>query len=300
MQITNSSDFSQKVPSVNFHLWEPCNMRCKFCFATFQDVKRDMDLPKGHLPEEQCLSIVDRLAEADFEKINFAGGEPTLCSWLPNLIKRAKEQAKEHGMVTSIVTNGSKITGQWLDGLNGSLDWIALSIDTVDSEKLKQLGRALRGTDPITEDQYLRIASNIKRHGIRLKINTVVTSVTWQEDFTDFIRLAKPERWKLLQALPVKGQNDTHIADFEITPEQFEAYVQRNRIVENDGISVVPENNEMMTESYIMIDPAGRFFDNAQGTHNYSDPILEVGVEEALKDISIDPERFLQRGGQYD
>ena len=276
-------------------------MRCKFCFATFQDVKQDMELPKGHLPEEQCLSIVDRLAEdrlaeAGFEKINFAGGEPTLCPWLPDLIKRAKE----HGMVTSIVTNGSRITDQWLDDLDGSLDWIALSIDTVDSEKLKQLGRALRGTDPITVDEYLRIISDIKRRGIRLKINTVVTSVTWQEDFTDFIRLAKPERWKLLQALPVKGQNDTHIADFEITPEQFEAYVQRNRIVESDDIDIVPEDNELMTASYVMVDPAGCFFDNAQGTHNYSDPILEVGVEEALKDISIDPERFLQRGGQYD
>ena len=295
MQITNSSDSSQKVPSVNFHLWKPCNMRCKFCFATFQDVKQDMDLPKGHLPEEQCLSIVDRLAEAGFEKINFAGGEPTLCSWLPNLIKRAKER-----MVTSIVTNGSRITDQWLDDLDGSLDWIALSIDTVDSEKLKQLGRALRGTDPITEDKYLRIASDIKRRGIRLKINTVVTSVTWQEDFTGFIRLAKPKRWKLLQALSVKGQNDAHIADFEITPEQFEAYVQRNRIVENEGIAVIPEDNELMTASYVMVDPAGCFFDNAQGTHTYSRPILEVGVEEALKDVSINSERFIERGGQYD
>ena len=271
-------------------------MRCKFCFATFQDVKRDMELPKGHLPEKDCISVVDRLAEAGFEKINFAGGEPTLCSWLPNLIKRAKE----HGMVTSIVTNGSRITDQWLSGLNGSLDWVALSIDTVDPEKLKRLGRARQGKDPITEEEYLRIASNIKRHGISLKINTVVTSVTWQEDFTDFIRLAKPERWKLLQALPVKGQNDTHIADFEITTEQFEAYVQRNRIVGNDGVDVVPEDNEMMTESYVMVDPAGRFFDNAQGSYTYSHPILKVGVEEALKDISIDPERFLQRGGQYD
>ncbi len=296
MVITNSSDSSQKVPAVNFHLWEPCNMRCKFCFATFQDVKRDMDLPKGHLPEEQCLSIVDRLAEAGFEKINFAGGEPTLCSWLPNLIKRAKE----HDMVTSIVTNGSRITDQWLADLNGSLNWIALSIDTVDSEKLKQLGRALRGTDPITKDEYLRIVRDIKQRGIRLKINTVVTSETWQEDFIGFIKLAKPERWKMLQALPVKGQNDAYIAGFEITTEQFEAYVQRNRIVENDGIAIVPEDNDMMKESYVMIDPAGRFFDNVQGTYNYSKPILEVGVEQALEDVSIDLKQFHKRGGRYD
>lgn len=291
----NSPALSQKIPSVNYHLWEPCNMRCKFCFATFQDVKRDMELPKGHLPEKECLSVVDRLAEAGFEKINFAGGEPTLCAWLPNLIKRAKN----HGMVTSIVTNGSGITDLWLDGLNGSLDWIALSIDTVDPEKQKRLGRALGGKNPMTKEEYLGIIRTIKRRGSRLKINTVVTSETWQEDFTDFIRSAKPERWKLLQALRVEGQNDAHIADFEIAPAQFEAYVQRNRIVENDGIIVVPESNEMMKESYVMIDPAGRFFDNAKGAHTYSRPILEVGISKALKAVSVDPERFLKRGGRY-
>ena len=297
MQLTpNFSDFSLEVPSVNFHLWEPCNMRCRFCFATFQDVKQEMNLPKGHLPKEDCLLLVDRIVEFGFEKINFAGGEPTLCPWLPNLIVRAKE----YGLVTSIVTNGSKITDQWLDDLNGNLDWIGLSIDTVDPEKSVLIGRAIRGKNPITEAEYLHIIGKIKRHGIRLKINTVVNSVNWKEDFTSFIRLAKPKRWKLLQALRVKGQNDASIDDFVIGTEQFEAYVRRNRIVENDGIIVVPENNEAMTESYVMIDPAGRFFDNAQGFHRYSEPILKVGVVEALKQVSIDPERFLRRGGKYD
>ena len=85
----------------------------------------------------------------------------------------------------------------------------------------------------------------------------------------------------------------------EIAPEQFEAFVQRNGVVENDGISVKPESNELMTGSYIMVDPAGRFFDNNQGTYTYSRPILEAGVEEALKDVSINAERFIERGGRY-
>ena len=63
---------------------------------------------------------------------------------------------------------------------------------------------------------------------------------------------------------------------------------------------VVPESNDLMTGSYVMVDPAGRFFDNVSGTHTYSRPILEVGVEEALRDISIAPEKFLSRGGSYD
>lgn len=78
------------IPSVNYHLWEPCNMRCKFCFATFQDVKHSI-LPKGHLPKEQAIEVILQLAEIGFEKITFAGGEPTLCPWLPELIATAKE-----------------------------------------------------------------------------------------------------------------------------------------------------------------------------------------------------------------
>ena len=51
---------------------------------------------------------------------------------------------------------------------------------------------------------------------------------------------------------PCQGQNDDHIADLEITTDQFEAYVQRNRIVENDKIIVIPENNELMTASGVV------------------------------------------------
>ena len=62
---------------------------------------------------------------------------------------------------------------------------------------------------------------------------------------------------------------------------------------------VVPESNEAMTGSYLMIDPLGRFFDNTKGQHTYSGPILAVGVETALTEIRVYPERFFERGGFY-
>ena len=43
-------NISTQIPSVNFHLWKPCNMKCRFCFATFQDVGQD-DLPKPESTE---------------------------------------------------------------------------------------------------------------------------------------------------------------------------------------------------------------------------------------------------------
>ena len=49
-----------------------------------------------------------------------------------------------------------------------------------------------------------------------------------------------------------------------------------------------------------MVDPAGRFFDNVSGAHTYSRSIVEVGAEEAVKDVSVDSLRFLSRDGLYD
>jgi radical S-adenosyl methionine domain-containing protein 2 len=48
-----------------------------------------------------------------------------------------------------------------------------------------------------------------------------------------------------------------------------------------------------------MVDPAGRFFDSSAGGYTYSQPILKVGVRAALKDVTIDVDRFERRGGVY-
>ena len=287
-------NISTQVPSVNFHLWKPCNMKCSFCFATFQDVGQDT-LPKGHLPREDCLAVVEALATAGFDKINFAGGEPTLCPWLPDLIHRAKELEA----TTSMVTNGSFVTQEWLDCVGGCLDWAAVSIDTVDPEKLKRMGRTTRA-GPLSEDDYLRILDMLRQRHIRLKINTVVTRENYDENLTGFIAKARPERWKLLQVLPVRGQNDGLVDNLVITHEEFASYVLRNRHVESLGIAVVPESNDLMTGSYVMVDPAGRFFDNVDGTYVYSRPINQVGVEVAQREVSVDPEKFRLRDGLYD
>ena len=285
---------AHKIPSVNYHLWKPCNMKCGFCFATFQDINRDI-LPKGHLDRENSILVLESLALAGFRKINFAGGEPTLCPWLPDLIN----QARELGLTTSLVTNGSCINAEWLDRLQGSLDWVALSIDSLDPDTLLRIGRTTR-SGPMSERDYQDAIGALREYGIRLKINTVVTRANLHENLADFIIEAHPERWKLLQVLPVEGQNDRTVDSYLISAGEFHDYVQNGRKVEEYGVRVVPEGNELMTGSYVMVDPAGRFFDNVAGSHTYSRPVLDVGVEEALKEVMIDPEKFLSRDGLYD
>jgi radical S-adenosyl methionine domain-containing protein 2 len=269
-------------------------MRCKFCFATFQDVKHSI-LPKGHLPKEQAIEVVLQLANIGFEKITFAGGEPTLCPWLPELIRTAKNV----GMTTMIVTNGSKLTDEFLLANKSNLDWIAVSIDSLNPETNIEIGRAISGKTPLTIDYYKDLMNRIKSFGYGLKINTVVTNKNFTENLSEIIEYAEPKRWKILQALPIQGQNDNKIDSLQVTLQQFFHFIDTHKNLEKIT-NIIPETNNDMKGSYAMVDPAGRFYDNVKGTHNYSRPILEIGAEQAIKEVNYDFEKFILRGGLYD
>lgn len=281
------------IPAVNFHFWEPCNMRCKFCFATFQDVKQTI-LPKGHLPKEEAIEVVQQLADIGFEKITFVGGEPTLCPWLTELIRTAKEA----GMVTMIVTNGSKLTAEFLAANKNYLDWIAVSIDSINDETNVETGRAIAGKMPLSIEYYKALVKLIKEYGYGLKINTVVSSKNHGEDLTEIIEYAKPKRWKIFQVLPIEGQNDHKIDLLTVTQEQFYQFIDRHKKLEAIT-DIIPESNNDMKGSYAMVDPAGRFYDNAQGRHRYSRGILEVGARIAIQQVDYDFDKFINRGGLY-
>lgn len=269
-------------------------MRCKFCFATFQDVKQSI-LPKGHLPKEQAIEVVRQLADLGFEKITFAGGEPTLCPWLSELIAVAKNA----GMTTMIVTNGSKLSDEFLKANQSKLDWIAISIDSLNPETNIKTGRAIVGKTPLELDHYKTLVERIKYFGYGLKINTVVSSMNYNEDMVDFISFALPKRWKVFQVLPMLGQNDLNIDNFKISDVQFQTFLNTHNKLQ-EITNIIPESNTQMKGSYAMVDPAGRFYDNTNGTHNYSRPILEIGSRLAIQQVNYDFAKYVSRGGIYD
>ncbi len=282
------------LPAVNFHLWQPCNMRCSFCFATFLDVKESC-LPKGHLPASEAVKVVDALCKEGAGKITFAGGEPTLCPWLPELLK----VAKRHGVTTMLVTNGTRLEASWLQQHGYLIDWITLSVDSLDPKVNAQSGRKVPGGEAPDLAWYLDRVKIITDAGIRFKVNTVVHRLNVEENMAFFIATTQPERWKLFQVLPVQGQNDKYVDDLLITNSEFEGFLRRHEALLPNQI-IVPEPNDAMRGSYLMVDPAGRFYDNVSGGHSYSQPILEVGIMEALKEIRFDRAKFFDRDGLYD
>ena len=79
------------IPSVNYHLWRACNMRCGFLLRHLP--RHRLLYPAQGSSWTRGLHLGGRIPSAKpvSRKINFAGGEPTLCPWLSDLISRARE-----------------------------------------------------------------------------------------------------------------------------------------------------------------------------------------------------------------
>lgn len=289
------SDSLGSVVALNFHVWQPCNMGCSYCFAEFSNSVQQLQADKAQL-RQRALTVIEAAAKAGIRKLTLVGGEPTLCPWLLDLLQHAKSL----GLVTMLVSNGAKMQeGAWLPTHAPWLDWVALSIDSTIVETNRKIGRMV-GRRFVPDGAFYRtILQSLHAAECRLKVNTVISSLNWQEDFTAFFQGLDIERWKVLQALHVNGENDAAFPKMGVTPDQFNAFVERHQSL-SQAMTLAIEDNDAMRGSYMMVDPLGRFFSNVHGGHRYSAPIWDVGWDEARRQVAIDEKKFLARGGLYD
>tara|TARA_B100000902_G_scaffold399597_1_gene471257 strand:- start:228 stop:1130 length:903 start_codon:yes stop_codon:yes gene_type:complete len=283
------------VAAVNWHFWPRCNYGCKFCFATFEDIPL-----KDRLAKEDALKLPKILAEAGVEKITFVGGEPTLCPYLGDLLIMAKKA----NLTTCIVSNGTGLTSNFFDKYSKFIDWVGLSIDASNDDLHYMMGRGLYKDLNKGHSNHLKNSIETwelcKRYGIRMKLNTVVCKTNLDDNMIELVSKLRPERWKIFQVLPVKGQNDSEIEELMINSAEFNKWVERHRSIANTGVPFIVESNELMRGSYAMIDALGRFYTNVDGGHKYSPSIFEKGVHYAWKKNVFLEEKFLSRGGIYD
>jgi len=277
---------SQRPLSVNLVVTLKCNYNCRFCFGHLRDIRKP-------LLTGRILEIPKLLAEAGCQKLTLEGGEPFLFPRLDEILYSAKKA----GLTTCIVSNGSPITEDILESIFDTVDWLGISIDSASEKIERKLGRG-NGNHVLNT---VEVAEWAHEMGIRLKINSVITSLNYEEDMTKLISCLAPERWKAFQILQIEGENDTAIQDLLISKEQFEIFIEKNKKISSKGISFIPEYNNDMIGSYVMLLPDGRFFSNHGGKHIFGkQSIFEVGVLEALAEVGWDEEKFQRRGGKYD
>jgi len=280
----------KKLPnSINFHITQRCNYKCHFCFATFGQNNRE-------LSEIEQIELIKELTDNGCEKLNFAGGEPTLVKNLPKLIKFSKDL----GVFTSLISNGTRLTKKFLEQTYKDIDLIGLSIDSAIEEINYQLGRCLtRNNEKIKPYSHINLIKNrvelIKKYNVPLKINTVVTSLNWDEDLNELISLLHPIRWKILELTLLSENKFSFASKFEsLKTWQFDKFIQTHK-----NLNPIIESNDISNESYLMVTPNGKFFQNWCGEYYYSDSILEIGAMKAFEQIKFSSKNFELRGAEY-
>ncbi len=276
--------------TVNLHFLSACEMGCPHCFAPFVDCgKISLGALKALIAAVAQTALARGMTKP--RRLNFVGGEPTLHPHFLELV----EYAYLCGLRVSIVTNGYSLIRNGIPEALGVLELVGVSIDSLNSHANLQIGRAVRG-NTITEAQWLSLFENLTKLGAPLKINTALTKHNVGEDFSSFILKAKPLRWKVFQAMVVRGQNCSGSDHWKVSRQEYDKFIARHL---NVGATLCAEPEELMRGSYAMISPDGRFFDSAEGHQHYSDPILKVGIEQAWKQVQCDAELFLERTRNY-
>jgi radical S-adenosyl methionine domain-containing protein 2 len=299
-QMSVKNKVSQLV--INWHLTETCNYSCRYCYSAWakdvkhRDVIRDCGASEALMAELYAFfrpgnpenPLYDRM-QWETVRLNFAGGEPLLYDKkMPGLLVYARNL----GFETSLITNASRLSSELVSKLAPQLSWLGISIDSLDVDTNRLIGREDR-RGVLLDLQHLSKDIEIARcanPNLRLKINTVVNAHNWNEDFSPLIAQFAPAKWKILRMLPVVNKN------LAVTDQQFSTFVDRHTAFSN--VACIEDNGDML-QSYIMIDPQGRFYQNSRETidtgYQYSKPIVEIGAKAAFSEMRFADDRYAAR-----
>ena len=141
-----------------------CNYRCVYCMPDEGGPQRDR---RELLTLEETARLGRLLCEMGFDKIRLTGGEPTIRSGLPRLIRSLRGTPGLRDL--SMTTNGWNLAREAQTYRDAGLARVNISLDTLDPERYRQLtrvGRLQRVLDGI--DLLLRM------RWTPVKINMVV------------------------------------------------------------------------------------------------------------------------------
>jgi len=271
--------------TINWHITEQCNYKCYYCFAHYdKDERINEPIYQENKKIDLVLDKLYKFFSKNFKEVrlNIAGGEPTLVKNLGYLIKKAYKI----GFKVSIITNSSKLNKEFIKENAKFLYLYGTSIDSIDEKTIRKIGRCNREVLDIEElkdnIRYLKI----ENPNIKIKINTVVNEFNYNEYLGDFINdLESIDKWKVLKAFPFK--NKIYCNEY-----QFNYFLANHSKFKR---KIFKENNNDMQDSYIMIDPFGRFYQNSNNFYHYTNSILDTNIEIAFKQINFNIEKFYKR-----
>lgn len=284
---------------INWHLTEACNYGCRYCYSKWHGGNGKELLHDAENSQALLRELFDYFSPGNLAtraqlgmrwnsvRLSLAGGEPLLYE---REVVRLATFARELGFNISLISNGSRLNDALMSELAPLLSVLGLSLDSADPEINRQIGRVDRKSQLVS---LTKLAATVnegrsRNPDMRLKINTVVNALNFTDNMSETIALFNPDKWKVLRVLPAISN------DLAIAKHEFAEFLARHH---RFAPIISAEDNSDMVESYIMINPHGRFFQNSstgQG-YRYSEVIPDVGAQAAFRQISWIADKFQAR-----
>lgn len=234
---------------------EKCNENCIYCFRSLSSI--------NNFTFEEHMQILERIIAFGTDQITWSGGEALLVPHATELIK----YAKEHGIYNKITTNGRLLTPEKIEELKPYVDLVALSIDSLNDETNKALGRGIEHRKTVID----RI-SHLMRAGVKVDINTVVArqNINDLDEMGEFFRENPISgKWKLMTFFPIREKALENKGKLEISDEAF-LNVAHMLIQKYPDVNIMYMMNDQIQQQY----PGVRANGDLLVTRNFNDMIL--------------------------
>ena len=150
---------------LHVHPLSQCNLSCQHCYSDSSPRRNE------RIELDDIISLMESVREYGYNVLSVSGGEPFLYKELCPLLKKAKQ----FGMLTQLVTNGTLTDSIIAIDSFPYIDLIAISIDG--DEAMHDMIRNKKGV----YNKAIKCAKDVVDKGIRLGIVSAITNSSWKK-----------------------------------------------------------------------------------------------------------------------
>lgn len=189
-------NFGRTISYVRLAVTDRCNLRCTYCMP-----ESGLDwLPRNELMSyEEMLRLCSLLSSMGVKKIRITGGEPFVRK---NLIRFLAQLSELDGVEQLTLTTNGVLTAPFVPEFPKiGIRAVNLSLDTLDRERFAAIAR---------RDELPKVLETLElllRHGIQVKLNTVVMNGKNTDDIIPLVELTKqlPVSVRFIEEMPFNG-----------------------------------------------------------------------------------------------
>lgn len=284
-----------------------CNLSCSYCVLENApgQLRRELEL------EDKKALVSHLYHQLNFRQLTLSGGEvvifgkraPSGFIELLQHIRGFRYDDPKKNLATEMYTNGTYLTDEVMNEMEGVIDLVAVTIDGAQDQFLSQIGRNNQKFSNYFE-RIIRVCSSLSKRGIKLKLHSVISQknhLTLTQELSmilDAIENAggKISKWKFYQYMSYDdpSRDQAHA----ISLETYALFKEKAMIALEGRTPELhfKDNKEMNASLFNILSYGNAQFMNEGDTWSTSgrtDDLRTYGsMEELWGKHQIDPSRF--------